>query len=284
MIDVDFSAAVSDGQRRFDVQVRFASDTPVVALYGPSGAGKSLTLQVIAGLLRPQRGHVRVRGRALFDGQRGIHLPASQRGVGYLFQHYALFPHLSVRDNIAFGLTTWRQRRLSAADAQRVDDLIHSFGLTAMAHSRPATLSGGQQQRAALARALACQPEVLLLDEPFAALNPMLRAELRTELADVCRRWHTPVVMITHDVEDVLALAHVAFVLEGGRVVREIDVCKGQSREAVQSSLHGLAGQAAQAYGPVAAAAQAIRRLLGAPEALTHALAGARPAGANSPG
>jgi len=274
MMDVDFSASVSDGKRRFEVQVRFASDAPVLALYGPSGAGKSLTLQVIAGLLRPQRGHVRVQGRCLFDGQRGIHVPASKRGVGYLFQHYALFPHLSVRENIAFGLTSWWQQRLSAADAQRVDDLLHSFGLGSMAHSRPATLSGGQQQRVALARALACQPEVLLLDEPFAALNPMLRAELRAELAAVCRRWQIPVLMITHDVEDVLALAQVALVLEAGRVVREIDVLHGHSREAVQSGLQGLAVQAAPAPGPVTAAAQTIRRLLGAPQALTHALNG----------
>lgn len=275
MIDVDFSATVRDGKRNFDVQVRFASDAPVVALFGPSGAGKSLTLQAMAGLLRPWHGHVRVHGRALFDAQSGINLPASQRGMGYLFQHYALFPHLSVRDNIAFGLTNWWRRRLSVADAQRVDDLLHSFGLGAMIHSRPATLSGGQKQRVALARALACRPEVLLLDEPFAALNPMLRAELRTELAVVCRRWQTPVVMITHDVEDVLALAQVAFVLEAGRVVREVDVLHGQSREVVQSGLRGRSSQAAPV--PVTPVAQTLRRLLGAPQALTHALGGARP-------
>lgn len=275
MIDVDISATVGDGQRHFGVQVRFASDAPVVALYGPSGAGKSLTLQAMAGLLRPGRGHVRVHGRALFDAQRGIHLPASQRGMGYLFQHYALFPHLTVRENIAFGLTSWWQRRLSVADAQRVDDLLHSFGLSALAHSRPATLSGGQQQRVALARALACRPEVLLLDEPFAALNPMLRSELRTELAEVCRRWQTPVVMITHDVEDVLALAHVAFVLEAGRVVREVDVVQGRSREVIESDLSGVHGAHAQPTTATATAtAQTLRRLLGAPQALTHALAG----------
>ena len=104
--------------------------------------------------------------------------------MGYLFQDYALFPHLSVRDNIAFGLTSWR-RRLKADDAARVDELIESFGLAAMARSRPATLSGGQQQRVALARALACNPQVLLLDEPFAALHPMLREQLRDELRAV---------------------------------------------------------------------------------------------------
>lgn len=278
MIDVDFSAAVNDGTRHFEVQVQFASDAPVVALYGPSGAGKSLTLQVMAGLLRPRRGHVRVQGKTLFDADAGVNLTAAQRSVGYLFQHYALFPHLTVRENIAFGLTSWWRRRLTHADAHRVDDLLHSFGLSDMAYSRPATLSGGQQQRVGLARALACRPEVLLLDEPFAALNPMLRAGLRMELAEVCRRWQTPVVMITHDVEDVLALADVAFVLESGRVVRTVDVLKGQGREATQSGLNGyhpnhLAQPSLLAQG-ASTAVQAVRRLLGAPEALTHAQRG----------
>jgi len=184
----------------------------------------------MAGLLRPDAGHVRIAGRTWFDSAQGRDLPSAQRRVGYLFQHYALFPHLSVRDNIAFGLTHWWRRRLTAPDAQRVDALLHSFGLEAMAHSRPAALSGGQQQRVALARALACEPSVLLLDEPFAALNPMLRQDLRRELAQVCAQWAIPMVMITHDIDDVLALADVAFVLEQGRVVRQVDVRQGTAQ------------------------------------------------------
>ncbi|WP_298233959.1 ABC transporter ATP-binding protein [uncultured Azohydromonas sp.] len=236
MIDVAVELSVSDGRRRFDLDVRFASEAPVVALYGPSGAGKSLTLQAMAGLLRPNAGHVRVGGRTWFDSAGGIAVPAEQRGAGYLFQHYALFPHLSVRDNVAFGLTAW-WRRLSRADARRVDELLDGFGLTALAHSRPVTLSGGQQQRVALARALACNPQVLLLDEPFAALNPMLRQQLREELGAVRQRWGIPAVMITHDMEDVLALANVAFLIEGGRAVREVDLDRALSREVAQQAL-----------------------------------------------
>ena len=237
MIDVDLHLRVSDGRRAFELDVAFASDVPVVALYGPSGAGKSLTLQAMAGLLAPQRGHVRVGGRTLFDAARGIDLPAERRDVGYLFQHYALFPHLTVRQNVAFGLTSWR-RRLDATQARRVDELIESFGLGEMADSRPATLSGGQQQRVALARALACGPQVLLLDEPFAALNPMLRQRLRTELAAVRARWGIPAVMITHDLEDVLALANMAFLIDDGRVVKAVDLDRVESREVARSALH----------------------------------------------
>ncbi len=236
MIDVALSLVVADGRRSFELDVAFATAAPVVALYGPSGAGKSLTLQAMAGLLPARAGHVRIAGRTLFDRAAGIDLPAERRGVGYLFQHYALFPHLSVRDNIAFGLTSWR-RPLAAAAARRVDELIESFGLQTMAGSRPATLSGGQQQRVALARALACEPQALLLDEPFAALNPMLRRQLRDELKAVRERWGIPAVMITHDVDDVLALADVAYLIDAGRIVREVDLVQATSREVAQLAI-----------------------------------------------
>jgi len=231
VIDIDLRLTLADATRRFELAVRFATDAPVMALYGPSGAGKSLTLQAIAGLLQPSAGHVRIAGRTLFDAKAGVDLPAAQRQVGYLFQDYALFPHLSVRQNVAFGLTSWRQPRLKPADAERVDALIASFGLADMAQARPSALSGGQRQRVALARALACDPGVLLLDEPFAALNPMLRASLRQELADVRRRWNIPMLMITHDIEDVMALADVACVIDQGQVLREVDLRSGDHRE-----------------------------------------------------
>jgi len=217
LIDVCLQLSVSDQKRRFDVDVAFATDAPFVALYGPSGAGKSLTLQAMAGLLPVRAGHVKLNGRTLLDTSAGINLPPEARGVGYLFQHYALFPHLSVRDNVAFGLTSWR-KRLKADDAARVDELIESFGLTALAASRPATLSGGQQQRVALARALACNPQVLLLDEPFAALHSALKRELRTELQRVLAQRRIPAVMVSHDADDVLALADEVVLIDGGQV------------------------------------------------------------------
>jgi molybdate transport system ATP-binding protein len=217
LIDVSLQLSVSDSRRRFDLDIAFATDAPFVALYGPSGAGKSLTLQAMAGLLPVTTGHVKLNGRALLDTAASICRPPEARGVGYLFQQYALFPHLSVRDNIAFGLTSWR-RRLKADDAARVDELIESFGLAAMARSKPATLSGGQQQRVALARALACNPQVLLLDEPFAALHTTLRRQLRAELRELRQRLGIPAVIVSHDPEDVVALADEVFLLDGGGV------------------------------------------------------------------
>jgi molybdate transport system ATP-binding protein len=221
LIDIALKLSVSDTRRRFDLDIAFATDSPFVALYGPSGAGKSLTLQAMAGLLPVQAGHVKLHGRTLLDTGAGIALPPEARGVGYLFQHYALFPHLSVRDNIGFGLTSWR-RRLKADDAARVDALIESFGLAAMAASRPATLSGGQQQRVALARALACNPQLLLLDEPFAALHSALKRELRAELQRVLAQWRIPAVMVSHDADDVLALADEIVLIDGGQVSQRL--------------------------------------------------------------
>jgi len=245
MIDIDLRLSLHDATRRFELAVRFASDAPVMALYGPSGAGKSLTLQAIAGLLQPAAGHVRIAGRTLYDAAAGVNLPAAQRGVGYLFQDYALFPHLTVRQHVAFGLTSWRQPRLKPADAERVDSLLAAFELSALAGARPAGLSGGQRQRVALARALACDPAVLLLDEPFAALNPQLRHSLRQELAAVRQRWQIPMLMITHDVDDVLALADRACVIEHGQVVRELDLRTGEHTEHHRQLLGAAAAPAA---------------------------------------
>lgn len=260
MIDVDLRLRVSDRTRQFELAVQFACEAPVLALYGPSGAGKSLTLQAIAGLLQPQGGHVRMGGRTLFDAAQRINLPPAQRGVGYLFQDYALFPHLSVRQNVGFGLTSWRRPRLQAADAQRVDELLAAFGLEAAAHAKPAALSGGQRQRVALARALACEPSVLLLDEPFAALNPMLRHSLRQELAQVRQRWGIPMVMITHDIEDVIALADHVCVIDHGQVTREVDLRTGEHRERAWQLLAPELPEPSQAPRH-----QALRALLGAP-------------------
>ena len=239
MIDVDIQLSVTDGRRHFDLAVRFASGVPFAALYGPSGAGKTLTLQAVAGLLRPAHGHIRLDGRTLFDSAQNINIPTPQRRVGYLPQNYALFPHLSVQENIAFGLKSWRKRSLSDPEKAHIQTLLDSFGLGALAHSRPGTLSGGQQQRVALARALACQPQVLLLDEPFAALHPSLRQTLRMELAQVRRQWGIPALMITHDVDDVVALADVAFVFEAGQVVQEVNLQDATARSLARVAMGG---------------------------------------------
>jgi molybdate transport system ATP-binding protein len=243
VIDVNIGLRVGDARRSFSLVLDFRSEAKVLALFGPSGGGKSLTLQAVAGLLRPQSGHVRVAGRSLFDAVQGIELPPERRGLGLVFQQYALFPHLSVRDNIGFGLRRWGQR-LSAAQRQRVDALIEAFGLDGLGDSRPATLSGGQQQRVALARALACEPQLLLLDEPFAALNAQLRRQLRAELASVLAAWKIPALLVSHDLDDVMALAQAVLPVADGRGGALLPLGSEAEREAARSLLEPPQGLA----------------------------------------
>lgn len=200
----------------FHLQVSFRTTQSTVALFGPSGAGKSLTLQCIAGLMRPDRGEIRVGDRLLFDCGRGVNLPARERRVGYLFQSYALFPHLTVRQNVGFGL-----HRLSRKErAARVEEALETVRLSGLGERKPSKLSGGEQQRVALARALVTRPELLLLDEPFAALDALLREELRRELLLLLREVQVPTLLVTHDLNEAYALSREMAVFDGGRVLQ----------------------------------------------------------------
>ncbi|HJQ49908.1 MAG TPA: ABC transporter ATP-binding protein [Gaiellaceae bacterium] len=178
-----------------------------VALVGPSGAGKTFALRVIAGLAEPSRGRVLLDGHRWVDVERGVSLPPEQRSVGLVFQDYALFPHLTVRGNVAFG-----SRR------RPVDALLERFRIAHLATAHPQELSGGERQRVALARALSRDPAVLLLDEPLAALDAHTKAEVRHELAELLRELALPTLLVTHDYEDAAALADVVGVLVEGRL------------------------------------------------------------------
>ena len=201
----------------FQLDAAFSAPRGLITLFGPSGSGKSLTLQSLAGTIQPDDGRIVLDGQAIFDSERGLNLSAQKRRVGYVPQHYALFPHLSVVDNVGFGLT----RLATGARRQRVADLLDSFQLQALASRRPHQLSGGQQQRVALARALAVQPRLLLLDEPFAALDAGLRGTLREELAQVQRLWNISMLIVTHDLSDVFALGQRVIVYDHGRVIQQ---------------------------------------------------------------
>lgn len=201
----------------FQLDAAFAVPGGLITLFGPSGSGKSLTLQAIAGTIEPDAGRISLDGQPIFDSASGLDLPAQKRRVGYVPQHYALFPHLSVADNIGFGLARLpRQTR-----QQRVADLLRNFDLEALAERQPRQLSGGQQQRVALARALAVQPRLLLLDEPFAALDAALRSALRQELAQVQQLWNISMLIVTHDLSDVFALGQRVIVYDDGRVIQQ---------------------------------------------------------------
>jgi ABC-type sulfate/molybdate transport systems ATPase subunit len=198
----------------FSLDVAFEAPPGIVALIGPSGSGKTLTLRVIAGLLHPDAGRVACAGRVLLDTAAGVDLPARARRVGYVFQQFALFPHLTVAANVGYGLHDVPR----AAREGRVAELLALVGLTARARHLPRELSGGEQQRAALARALAPAPLALLLDEPFSAVDAPRRAELRAAVREAHARTRVPTVLVTHDPADAVALADTVVLMEDGRV------------------------------------------------------------------
>ena len=188
-------------------------DGSLTALLGPSGSGKSTLLRVIAGLETPDVGEVEI------TGQRATHLPARKREIGFVFQHYAAFKHMSVRDNVAFGLSI-RKRPKDEIDS-RVDELLELVGLAGLHKRYPGQLSGGQRQRMALARALAVQPRVLLLDEPFGALDANVRADLRDWLRRLHDEIHVTTVLVTHDQEEAMEVSDQLVVLNHGKIEQE---------------------------------------------------------------
>ena len=194
-----------------DVSVDIASGS-LTALLGPSGGGKSTLLRIIAGLERPDTGTVAILG------EDATHVPPQRRNVGFVFQHYAAFKHLSVYRNVAFGLEV--RKRPKAEIRRKVNELLELVHLEHLADRMPSQLSGGQRQRMALARALAVEPGVLLLDEPFGALDAQVRKELRTWLRRLHDEVHVTTVLVTHDQEEAIEISDEVVVLAGGRVVQ----------------------------------------------------------------
>ena len=206
--------------RRGDLEldVQLAVDRgQCLALAGPSGAGKTSILRVAAGLLRPERGRVDADGATWLDTERDIDVPAERRRCGYVFQDYALFPHLSAWQNVAYAL-----RGVSRAERRkRALDLLERFGLAHRADARPRTLSGGERQRVAVARALARRPEVLLLDEPLSALDARTRADAARELGALLRESEAPALLVTHDFAEAAQLGDRVGVIDRGRVIQQ---------------------------------------------------------------
>lgn len=226
--DVDIAKTVRSERRTFELRVRFTTDTRRTVIYGPSGAGKSLTLQALAGLLKPDQGRIAFDGDVLFDAAAGIDIPARRRGFGYLFQDYALFPKLNVRQNIAFGLSHGLRNPSAKVDHEAVARWLRAFELVDVAAQRPHELSGGQRQRTALARALVHSPRALLLDEPFSALDPELRERMRAELDELLTRIDVPVLMITHDPQDLEWFGDAALCLRDGMITERPAAVRSQ--------------------------------------------------------
>ena len=213
MLEIDIEKRLRD----FDLQLRLdVNQGQTLMLVGDNGCGKTTLLNLIAGLDRPDRGRIALDEIALFDSDLGIDLPPEARGIGYVFQSYALFPHMSVYDNVAFGL---RARKMPAEEIDhRVKKHLKEAGLWEVRRAKAADVSGGQKQRVALARALIIEPKLLLLDEPLSALDVRRQAAMREELRETIRACGVPCIIVTHDLRDVVSLGDNACLLERGRV------------------------------------------------------------------
>lgn len=212
---MSLDVAVRRAWKGFSLDVEFVSDGSTLGILGASGCGKSMTLKSIAGIETPQTGKISVGEQVLFDSAQGINLRPQQRNIGYLFQSYALFPHMSVEENIACALSgiAKSERRKKAMD------LIERFRLEGLGGRFPGQLSGGQQQRVALARILAYEPQALLLDEPFSALDYHLKEQLQLELINLLRGYGGDVVIVTHSRDEVYHLCERLMVMENGRCI-----------------------------------------------------------------
>ncbi len=208
----------------FTLDVALEGDARPLALVGPNGSGKTTLLRVLAGAVRPEAAEIEIDGAVLHSSARGVEVPIEHRRVGYVPQGYGLFPHLSVLDNVAFGLSTGARRVDRRARHERARAVLDQLGVGALGPRLPGGLSGGEQQRVALARALVIEPALLLLDEPLAALDATARRAIRGFLAEHLRAFGRPCVIVTHDVRDVAALDLQVCVLEGGRVVQRGDL------------------------------------------------------------
>ena len=200
----------------FRLDVNLTADNGVTGLLGASGCGKSMTLKCIAGIEKPDEGRIELDGTVLFDSAAHINLPPQKRRVGYLFQNYALFPNMTVRQNILCGLNREKDR---AAKETRLREMLRLMQLEGLENHRPAQLSGGQQQRTALARILVSDPRLLLLDEPFSALDGHLRDSLKIELRDLLTRFGHEVLMVTHDRGEAYNMSRMIAVMDRGRLL-----------------------------------------------------------------
>jgi len=214
-LSMDVTIEVGAKKTAFSLAAKVELERGVLVLFGPSGSGKSLTVQALAGLVRPTRGFVRVGGETVFDAANDVFQPPHRRRIGYVPQHHSLFPFLDVEQNVAFGLPRAERKPGNPA----VLALLEELGIAHLRNSRPARLSGGERQRVALARALAVKPRLLLLDEPFASIDELGKTELRRAVRDALERHGTPAVLVTHDPQDAMDLGDLVVRFERGRTV-----------------------------------------------------------------
>ena len=212
MIEFDLHKVLGADEGSMDLELRLSIDPgSFVTLYGPSGAGKTSTLRILAGLLQPDSGSLQINGKYWYDSLKNIHLPPQKRKVGFVFQDYALFPHMTVRQNLEYAAS-------AKTKSQLVEELIELMELDSLSERKPTALSGGQQQRVALARALAQKPEILLLDEPLAALDYRIRLKLQDYLLKIHRDYNLTTFLVSHDISEINKLSDLVLVLDHGKI------------------------------------------------------------------
>ena len=230
MLFVDIEKCIGN----FTLKVCFETEDDVLSLLGPSGSGKSMTLKCIAGIEKPDKGKIILNDRVLFDSEKGINLPPQKRKVGYLFQQYALFPNMTVKQNIEVALHYLPKNER----AEAINVKLEEFHLKELEDKKPQELSGGEQQRVALARIIANNPEVLLLDEPFSALDSNLRWQLLDDMKKTLSEFNKDVVFVTHNIEEVIALSNDICNLNNGKsepAMKVDDVIKEQKPVEIQT-------------------------------------------------
>jgi len=221
VIELNIRKTISSRDRtcfNLEVELNLPEHCRSAVIFGPSGSGKTITLRSIAGLLNPDSGSIRVAGNLVFDSTNKINIPARRRNLGYMFQEYALFPHLNVFKNVAFGPNCQADK----TDKKSIYDILDLLEISELAGRSPIDLSGGQRQRVALARALASKPRLLLLDEPFSALDPLLRDRLRQDFYNLLQKIRIPALIITHSPEDVQVFAEYLILFQNGKIVRSL--------------------------------------------------------------
>jgi molybdate transport system ATP-binding protein len=228
-IRVDIRKTLRTPHSEFQLAAAFEVQDERLVIFGASGSGKTVTMQCITGLMRPDEGVIQINGCVLFDSAGKIDIPAARRKIGYVFQDYALFPHLDVQANVGFGLRGGMRNTLDRDQRAAVAAQLELFEISHLAHSLPRQLSGGQRQRVALARSLMVHPQLLLLDEPLSALDPLLRDRVRKELLGIRLRFGVPMMVITHDPLDVGVLAEQVVVFDRGKVTRVMRVDPGNT-------------------------------------------------------
>ncbi|MGA3010747.1 MAG: molybdate ABC transporter permease subunit [Terracidiphilus sp.] len=206
---------VEKALENFTLQVSLSAGTGAVGLLGASGAGKSMTLRMIAGVVTPDGGRIALNGRVLFDSSAKLNVPSAKRRIGVVFQDYALFPHKTVAENVGFGLSALPEQERRA----RVDWQLNLMHIAELANLYPKEISGGERQRVAIARCMAIEPDALLLDEPFAALDPYLRRQMEEQLRETLTTYNGVVIFVTHDMEEAFRFCADLLVLDGGRVI-----------------------------------------------------------------